>query len=465
MRRSLSLLLAAASVLLPAPLGGAMRPHYGGTLRVVWRARLGALDVRQWPADPAEAAAMERAVTLVFDRLVRLDENGAPEPELALSWSHDRRARHWIFHLRPGVEFSDGTPLTAEIVAGALQFPGLERSITVTAGAIVIQSPKPMHDLLAELASPRHSIFRLSADGSLIGTGPFRVTAWQPRSRAVFTANERDWRGRAFLDGIEIQMGMPLREQRVALELGSVDLAEIKVADARSQGQFSGRIWTSTPVELMAIVFLAGRPAAADASVREALARALDRETMRTVLLQKQGESAGGLLPEWLTGYAFLLAPGNAVRTRKGGAGLSPTPHPLVLTYDEGDALAQAVAERVSVDAREASIAVQVSARPAGGADSASDARLIRLRIRSAEPRRALSEAAAALGLELPPLPAAPSAEEMYRVERALVESYQVIPLFHLPELAGLSARVKNWQPTPAGEWRLDALWLEPAKP
>ncbi len=65
----------------------------------------------------------------------------------------------------------------------------------------------------------------------------------------------------------------------------------------------------------------------------------------------------------------------------------------------------------------------------------------------------------------MPPLPATPSAEDLYRAERALVESYQVIPLFHLPEMAGLSARVRNWQPTATGEWRLDSLWLEPEKP
>src|SRR5713226_3409846 len=113
MKPSLLRFLAAVSLLLAVPLGGATRPHYGGTLRVVWRARLNALDIRQWPSDLSEAAAMERAAMLVFDRLVRLDENGAPEPELASAWRHDAGSRRWIFRLRPGVEFSDGTPLTA----------------------------------------------------------------------------------------------------------------------------------------------------------------------------------------------------------------------------------------------------------------------------------------------------------------------------------------------------------------
>src|SRR5713101_5248425 len=196
MKPSLLRLLAAVSLLLAVPLGGATRPHYGGTLRVVWRARLSTLDFRQWPSDPSEAMAMERAAALVFDRLVGQDENGAPEPELAVAWKHDAGARRWTIRLRTGVEFSDGTPLTAETVASALQFPGLDRTVTATGDGVVIEGKKPMPDLLAELASLRHAIFRVQPDGSLIGTGPFRVVLWQPGSRATLAANERDWRGR-----------------------------------------------------------------------------------------------------------------------------------------------------------------------------------------------------------------------------------------------------------------------------
>src|ERR1700693_6347944 len=51
-------------------------PHFGGTLRVEMSERIATIDPRQWPSVPAQAAAVERLDTLIFDRLVRLDEHG-----------------------------------------------------------------------------------------------------------------------------------------------------------------------------------------------------------------------------------------------------------------------------------------------------------------------------------------------------------------------------------------------------
>jgi hypothetical protein len=48
---------------------------------------------------PPDAAPLR---SLVFETLVRLDEAGAPQPCLALSWQHDAAAKRWQFNLRPG---------------------------------------------------------------------------------------------------------------------------------------------------------------------------------------------------------------------------------------------------------------------------------------------------------------------------------------------------------------------------
>src|SRR5438128_2703121 len=78
--------LLALSVALP--IAGATRPHYGGTLRVEMRARVTSLDPREMPSEPAESAAAEKIFSLVFERLVGLDENGRPQPALAVAWTH-----------------------------------------------------------------------------------------------------------------------------------------------------------------------------------------------------------------------------------------------------------------------------------------------------------------------------------------------------------------------------------------
>src|SRR5436309_1163474 len=90
----------------------ATRPRYGSTLRVEMQADVRRLDPSERPTDAAEAAAKDKLETLVFERLVRLDENGRAQPALALSWEHDAAAKRWVFRLRAGVKFHDGTTLS-----------------------------------------------------------------------------------------------------------------------------------------------------------------------------------------------------------------------------------------------------------------------------------------------------------------------------------------------------------------
>src|SRR3974377_485365 len=52
----------------------------------------------------------------MFDTLTRLDEEAAPQPKLAQSWTSSEDFKVWTFKLQPGVKFSDGTPFIAQAV-------------------------------------------------------------------------------------------------------------------------------------------------------------------------------------------------------------------------------------------------------------------------------------------------------------------------------------------------------------
>src|SRR5437867_9826552 len=56
---------------------------------------------------------------LVFDGLTQFDPDGHLLPGLSDRWTADRRALHYVFHLRPGVSFHDGRPLVAGAVKRA----------------------------------------------------------------------------------------------------------------------------------------------------------------------------------------------------------------------------------------------------------------------------------------------------------------------------------------------------------
>ena len=280
----------------------------------------------------------------------------------------------------------------------------------------------------------------------------FVITRWEGGRLAVYSANDNAPGGRPFLDSVEIQMARPLREQAIDLELGKADIVELGLDELRrtSAGR---RTWTSAPIRLVALVF---GPRVTDPRVREALALAVDRAAIHNVLLQRQGEISGALLPQWISGYAFLFpAASDIAKARSLTAGLSAQARAVALGFE--DAAWRPVAERIALNARDAGLAVSVSAQNA-------DVRLVEVRIISAEPARALSSVAAALGLSEPPR--ADSADALLAAERALLDDFHVIPLFHLPAIYGVSQRVKGGPGiTRLGEWRFEDLWLEGKRP
>jgi ABC-type transport system substrate-binding protein len=402
------------------------------------QARLAALD-------PAEFAAHENLAALAFERLVSWNALAQPEPALAVTWRHDAEFKRWEFQLRPGVKFHDGSPLTAATAAAAL-----ERLGAVAMGeTLVIRSDQSAPKLLELLAGAGQSIWKRSAEGALVGTGPFRLLTWDPGRRAVFAADDNYWGGRAYLDAVEVEMGRSSRDQALDFDLNKADIIELAPGDVRRAQQSGKKVWTSAPLDLVALVF----DPAVDERVREAVALSIDRATIQNVLLQRQGAAAGGLLPQWLSGYAFLFPDARDLgRARQAASHASA---PLTITYDPQDATVRSIGERIAVNAHEAGVTI----RPVAASQIAS-ARLARVRIASPDAVQALLAIGAPLGSAAPASFATP-----YDLECSLLQGGRIVPLFHLPEIYGLSARVRNWTATRWGEWKLDSVWLSADKP
>jgi hypothetical protein len=281
----------------------------------------------------------------------------------------------------------------------------------------------------------------------------FNITLWEGGRRAVYTADENAAAGRPFVDSVEIQLARPLRDQSLDLELGKTDIVELGPNEVHRQ-QSSRKIWQSQPVRVVALAF---SRRVTDAHVREALALAVDRAAILTVLLQRQGEISGALLPQWLSGYAFLFpASSDLGRARTLAAGA----HPLSLSVS--DAGLRAMADRIALNARDAGLTV--NSAPQGAQAAAADIRLMEARIPTADPARALAALAAAFGLPEPGRAETPDA--LYAAEHNLLDGFRVVPLFHLPDVYGAGPRVKGGPGiTPLGEWRFGDLWIESAHP
>jgi ABC-type transport system substrate-binding protein len=428
-------------------------------------------DSADW-RDASEAQAALKLQELIYDRLVRLNAQGRPEAAIALAWEHDEQAATWRFKLRPGVKWQDGAPVAPEEVAAALKGLGAGASVRWSGDALEIDAGRPSPDLLMTLATRADLIIRRAAseaspteggstDALPLGTGPFRLTRWEPGRRAVLQANDDYWDGRPYLDSIEIQMGRSSRDELLDLELSNADVVELDPVEARRAQQENKKVWISAPVELLCLRFGPNRPAVRDARVRQALADSIDRAAIQKVLLQNYGEVAANIFPQWLSGYTFLFpALMNLDQARQLTAQIGAAPA-LKVGYDSGDTLARETADRVAVNAREVGIALATASMAADGsrgADRGIDLQVHRVRIDGPTLDVAARQAATSLGLPLISEPGQP--ERTYAAERQFIDSLEIIPLVHIPELVGIGPRVMNWSATPWGSWRLERVSL-----
>jgi peptide/nickel transport system substrate-binding protein len=365
----------------------------------------------------------------------------------------------------------------------------------------VIQSAVAMPDLLEELASGRFFVYRVQPDGTLMGTGPFFVAETGtegrqlPKSAAAakdsegaspasgisgpkhlrFRANEEAWSGRPFVDAIDVTLGVPPLRQLFDLQLGKADLVELAPDMVRRAMQENLRVWSSAPVTLYGLRFDDAQPAAADAKLREALATSLDRHTMANVLLQKQAEPAAALLPQWLSGYAFLFTMEKDMERAKEIRAALPAhaaagKEPLRLHVDAGGDLAKLLGERIAVNARQSAIPLQVvnraASRGSSGTATSNEAapglHLFAWHYSSLSSRIELESFVSTLNLRESSGSAVSSTdpEQLYAREKRLLEERRVLPLVVLPEYVGLGTYVRDWMPARWGEWHLAEVWL-----
>jgi peptide/nickel transport system substrate-binding protein len=435
------LALGSLAISLTAALPARTRPHYGGTLRI---------EVRE-----ANWQDNDCLRSLVLDSLTATGPAGEALPSLATHWEAENGDRRWVFTMRTGVLWHDGTPLTTEAAASSLRAQAsaseLEGSTIHASGdAIIIENTRPMPNLPAELALSRFAIARI-VQGVVIGSGAFRA-ANANGNRVVLAANDAYWRGRPYLDAIEIGTGRMIRDQWMNAGVGRTDVATIPAEMLLRAQQERLRSVASRNSELITLV--ATRTGASlDVRLRQALAATVDRAALLNFAFQKQGEIAPSLLPNRITGYAALFpsAP-DAARARelRAEAGQS---RPLVIGYDPADTTLQLVAERIVLNAREDGL--QASASAAGEADFTVE----RVPLPSPNMQVALEQWTAAV--QTPIAGSTGEIEDVFRSERELLMQATLIPLLYVPRAYAVAQRVEGATLDESGCLDLAGAWIE----
>lgn len=176
-------------------------------LKIAYRGVIGTLD------PITENTAISNSIySNIFEPLVERDSDLKIVPALAVDWVNPDD-RTWIFHLRPGVHFHDGTLLRADDVKFSLervrQDPAsmlassismIDKVDVVDERTIKIVTRKPFSILLTKLVDVwilNKAYFSKTHTGEDIppGTGPYRVQSWQAGKQVRLIANPSYWEG------------------------------------------------------------------------------------------------------------------------------------------------------------------------------------------------------------------------------------------------------------------------------
>lgn len=425
----------ALSSALAGPLAAATRPHYGGTLTIELSGSWTSLN------DAAQTALC----IPIAETLVRIDAHGQAEPVLAVAWQHDPDYKRWRFSLRPGVAFHDGVALTGPSAVpsllGALKPRYRDLEIRAGGQALLVQAGQPMPDLLAALALPGARVLRTSDANLPVGTGPFRVTVWEPGRRLMLAAFDDYWGGRPFLDAVSIDFGAAR---------GRADLFDIPAGPVRRILPEGFATWSSLPRTLVGIETGDIQP------LLPALALAIDRAPIANVLAQHKADPAFGLLPQWLSGYEFLFeTPPDLARARQIVAQLRGAT--AGLGYPANDPFLRSVAERVALNARDAGLVLQ----PTTALNA--QLRLFEVTLESTDAGDDLRRVLQRTGLGSSGDTHDPSTPQgTYEIERSVLDQRLIIPLVYLRETFALTPRLHFERSSDMFALHLEDAWVNP---
>ena len=308
---------------------------YGGTL-IVGR---GSDSVGLDAANVTDGES-QKVMRQIYDTLTRY-KPGTTEviPGVAKSWEVSNDAKTWVFKLREGVKFHDGTVLNAESVKFnfdrwqyndhpyhngtfgyyTYMFGGyddesvIKEIIAIDEYTVKFELRKPMAPFLSNLAM---TIFPIASPTAIkkwgedffkhpVGSGPFEFVEWKMGERIVLKANEDYWDGRPYVDKL-VYRSIPDNSARyMELQTGAIDvmtgLSPEDVEGVRNKEDMKVILRPSFNIGYFAMNF--AKEPFDDIKVRKAFAHAINKEEIINAFYAGLAVPAKNPMPPSLWGY------------------------------------------------------------------------------------------------------------------------------------------------------------------
>ena len=278
-------------------------------------------------------AASERVRVLMFNSLVKKDAKFDYAPELAANIQRSDDGLTFTFTLRDGVTFHDGRPFTsadAKYTLDTVLTNSFAKSVSFFEGSganrtayvksvdapdaktLVITLTKPWTGLLPNLVPiaiiPKDSYE--SQKTHPLGTGPFKFKSYDSSQQVLdLEANPTYYDGPSHIPNLRARVISDSNAMQAELRAGRVDIAPLPTSLSPDAIQSLSQdpnlnVQKFNGSNLNLLTFNTQQPPLDNVKVRQALAYAIDRESMIRDLLLNQGTLAHTILPEASWAYA-----------------------------------------------------------------------------------------------------------------------------------------------------------------
>ena len=260
-------------------------------------------------------------ISCVAERLFYFDENSEVQPFLVESWEQEDDTTY-VYQIRQDVTFSDGTQLTAEDVAFSLnrhldennasqlawmfekvelieQTGDYEVTVTLSEPDATWQYvlATPAGDIISKAYYEENSEDFGTADGGLIGSGPYVITSWDTAEMDL-EYNEDYWNADETQVGFTSIQFLSISDQSVVktvLESGQIDLTQNISLDTAKELEDNDSI-NIQATDYLGSTFLSyntSQEPLDDAAVRQAILYGIDREAILTDIIGENYASIG----------------------------------------------------------------------------------------------------------------------------------------------------------------------------
>ena len=326
--RAMSLVLAAAMALSLAACGGNQENNgsgggtaggYKNTLTWAQGADVTSLDPHQGKETPAI-----QVNTQIFDTLVTVDpETNEVVPQIAESWEQTDD-QTYVFKIREGIKFHDGSDLTAEDVKFSLDRARNSAAVSYIVNfieevtvdddhTVTVKTTAPYAPTLRNLAIPFAAIVPkavVEADENAfiqnpVGSGPYKFVEWNHGDHVTLKAFDDYYAGKPETENLIMKVIPETSQRTIALETGEVDLAyDLAVNDIpKVNSDDKLTVYEIPSLTCWYVSMNMNKKPFDNPKVREAMSMAIDRQTIIDTINAGSGQTADAIIAPAVFGY------------------------------------------------------------------------------------------------------------------------------------------------------------------